>query len=176
MPQLSPGATKLVLGVAGVALIIGAVQAVVLCYRASDMQDLREELLKARVEASDKRRERDTCMKLNAELSSTVKCAEIAVAEDAEDAKEQLDYHEIFNAENAGIIATDIALYEMTDAELKANCNCNWKLNIGKNYPGAKLVSYNSFELSRSRSGTMYMVTCDWLVPSKLWCNKKAVP
>jgi len=156
--------------------MVGAVQAAVLCRRSADMQDLREELLKARVEASDKRRERDTCMKMNTALSSTVKCAEIAVAEDAEDAKEQTDYHEIFNAENAGIIATDIALYDMTDAELKANCNRNWKLNIGKNYPGAKLVSYNSFELSRSRSGAMYMVTCDWLVPSKLWCNKRAVP
>ena len=175
MPQLSPGATKLTLGIAGAALVVGAVQAAALCRRAADMQDLREELVKVRVEASDKRRERDTCMKMNAELSSTVKCAEIAVAEDAEDAKEQTDYHELFNMENAGIIATDIALYEMTDAELKANCNRNWKLNIGKNYPGSKLVAYYSFELSRSRSGAVYMVTCDWLVPSKLWCNKKAV-
>jgi hypothetical protein len=133
--------------------------------------------IETKVEAKDKRRERDTCLKWNDELKASVATLEATAKkfenEHAAEHEQCTDYHEIFNSLTAGIISTDVVLYSMDDKELHKYCHTNWEANIAKNYSGAKLVDYESTELSRSRSGAMFLVTCYWTIPSSLWCGKK---
>jgi len=141
----------------------------------------RASLLDKSTEANDKRRERDTCLgwvkdrdttatKLTAELK---KCeAEAAEAATHNDTS----YNELFNVANAGVISTNVVMYLMDDKELRKYCSTNWEVSIGKNYPGAKLVGQSTMEIGHSRSGSLFLVTCDWLIPSVLWCNKGKTP
>lgn len=139
------------------------------------------ELQYKKIEADDKRRERDTCLgwvkerdakiaKLEADLN---KCSYDATeAANTAESCDKTNYRELFNVANAGVIASNVVLYQMDDKELKKYCNTNWEVSIGKNYPGAKLVGQSTMEIGHSRSGSLFLVTCDWLVPSVLWCNK----
>lgn len=143
------------------------------------LTDTRRQLLEATTEANDKRRERDVCLKMHDTCTATVTMQEAAAKKSAEELAtcrlECTDYHELFNSFTAGIITTSTVTYLMDSKELRTYCDTDWKANIGKNYPGAKLVSTYTFEVSRTRAGAIFMVTCDWAVPSKLWCDKKSL-
>jgi hypothetical protein len=145
-------------------------------FRLKSNLELTESKLKdANQVVADKYRERNTCLKLNDELRNKVASYEAAAKKASEEPPVKcVEYHELFNSFTAGVVSTNIVTYEMYDKELRNYCNTNWKVNVGKNYAGAKLVDYKTFEVSRSRSGSLFMVTCDWAIPSALWCDKKA--
>lgn len=137
----------------------------------------RNALDKVTIAATNSRHERDACLKENAELKASVATIKTSYEkfekEHAAEHEQCVDYHEIFNGLTAGIISTDVVLYSMDGKELHKYCHTNWETNIAKNYKGAKLVDYESTELSRSRSGALFLVTCYWAIPSALWCDKK---
>lgn len=159
----------------GLIIIVALLGSYVHVSNASDAT--KAELLAVKVEANDKRRERDTCLKWNDELKASVAAvktsAEKFEKEHAAEHEQCVDYHEVFNGLTAGVISTDVVLYSMDGKELRNYCHTNWETNIAKNYKGAKLVDYESTELSRSRSGALFLVTCYWAIPSALWCDKK---
>ena len=140
------------------------------------LDDALDQLKEKKVEAQDKRRERDTCMKLYSESTTKVKEHEYSLAKSADELatcrKECINYNEIFNSFTAGVISTNVVSYFMDDKELRTYCDTNWQTNLAKNYPGAKLVSFHTSELTRSRSGALFLVVCDWTVPSRLWCDR----
>lgn len=139
-----------------------------------DLAATESKLKEAKQLAADKYRERDTCLKLNDELNAKLSSCQLKAAKASEEVPAKcVEYHELFNSFTAGVLSTNVVMYEMTDKELTRYCHTNWEVNIGKNYAGAKLVDHTTFEVSRSKSGSLFMVTCDWAIPSALWCNKK---
>lgn len=147
------------------------------CHLTNKLDDTFGFLRATEVEAQDKRRERDTCLKLYEDQKVATAAQEASAKKSAEELatckSECTDYSGLFNNFTAGVISTNVVLYLMDAKELKNYCLTNWEVNIGKNYKDAKLVSSSTFEVSRSRSGALFLVTCDWAVPSKLWCDKK---
>ncbi len=166
----------LVSWVTGLIIIVALLGGLV--HTSNDLAASKATILTNKAEAADQRRELDTCLKWHEACTATVTMQEEAAKkcgeELAKEKEEHVSYSELFNSFTAGVISTDVITYMMDDKELRAYCHSNWELNIGKNYKGAKLADFSTLELNRTRSGTLFLVTCYWAVPSTLWCDKKA--
>lgn len=116
--------------------------------------------------ADDLRRERDTCWNLYTNSQKDLKQYEPSCAGRKCD--------ELFSSETAGVISTAYVGYELKAAALEDFCRHDERVNIGANFPAARLIQFKADErTTKDGLGAQeyYLVTCSWLVASAVWCH-----
>lgn len=152
------------------ALTLAIVTTFALCYATVD---LRDKLNDVRTEASDKRRERDAAYKLFRECSESLEKANVSAKEFDESCR-GMNCKEMFSNDAAGVVSTTYLGYDLGVVGLIDFCHHDERVNLGKNYPGSHLASVNT--INHSGNGKeYYLATCNWFVPSPLWCAKDAM-
>lgn len=85
-----------------------------------------------------------------------------------------MNCNEIFSNDAAGVVTATYTAMNLSVGTLADMCHYDERVNLGQNYPGAKLIAFGLTEgHSMGKVNGEHMVHCDWVIPSHTWCQKE---
>lgn len=120
----------------------------------------------SQVVAADRLTQREACWKLYSDEKEKLSWFQ--------DSCRGMNCNEVFSNDAAGVVTATYTALDLSVATIADMCHYDERVNLGQNYPGAKLVAFGLTEgHSMGKVNGEHLVHCDWVIPSHTWCQKE---